>query len=158
MNQWMPPGPAPLPTMTQIAPRPKPQARANQPPTPQGVRFDFRDRSGAIQTRYFLYRPMGVEFEAEAPARVKSFTFNSYAKANTVEVGWSIVRVGTQEVEKEPKLDKVKQLIGDALRSNNVWPLKLEFQVPLGSVSTPRARTMKEWSSDHEIFHVKRQP
>jgi hypothetical protein len=158
MNQWMPPGPAPLPTMTQIAPRPKPQARANQPPTPQGVRFDFRDRSGAIQTRYFLYRPMGVEFEAEAPARVKSFTFNSYAKANTVEVGWSIVRVGTQEVEKEPKLDKVKQLIGDALRSNNVWPLKLEFQVPLGSVSTPRARTMKEWSSEHEIFHVKRQP
>jgi hypothetical protein len=123
-------------------------------PRGQGVRFDFQDQRGQLQTRYLEYRPFGVDFEPAKP-RIKSYTFNSYAKAKAVEIGWDLVRVGQHDVDKEQNLTKVKQLIDNELRHCKVWPLKLEFQVPLAATGS---RTMKEWSSDNEVFHITKKP
>jgi hypothetical protein len=126
------------------------------------VRFDFDDNLGNIVPVFFENRPLGVNFEPQAPIRVHSFKFNSYAKAVGVKPGWTLVQVDDQDVSNGLDVEAVKAIIHRKIRTFPVWPLRLEFTVPLppapGTPFIGRVTASTQFGSEHRIFDVDKRP
>jgi hypothetical protein len=107
------------------APEPNPVAAAEE--QPRKVRIDFDDHNGGTHTKYLEYRPLGIIFERKAPITVDSFHANSHLKALGVQVGWTIVRLGDQELSDKYSLQETTTLIRSQISHHKVYPLRLEF-------------------------------
>jgi biotin carboxyl carrier protein len=117
---------------------------------PEGVRFDFDDHNGTVHTRYVRHRPLGVSFRRQAPITVNGFHYNSYARSLGVELGWTIVRVGNRQVGGASQdLVEVKKTIHEALKRNQVYPLRFECKKPIGG---------GRFSNLTQVFEVEYQP
>jgi predicted metalloprotease with PDZ domain len=92
-------------TFTKESSRPAPQLEREAPPKKEydgpktGLRVEFKDQKGFIQTCYFQNKPLGMTFDNKVPVIVDEIEESAAAYNAGVQVGWQFVSVGGVKLE-----------------------------------------------------------
>jgi hypothetical protein len=125
------------------------------------IRFDFEDNKGTVVPVFSEYRPLGLNFEPQAPIRVYGFNFNSYAKTLNVKAGWTLLQVDDEDLA-GLDVETCKGIINKKNKSLPVWPLTLEFRVPIapqrGMPFTGAVTASTHFSTQPKVFHATKRP
>jgi len=100
----------------------------------KGLRVDFRDGNGSEKSFSFESQPLGIVFSKQQPVRVERFEFNSYAKDRGVQLGWTLARIGQQEITAKHSLPDVDRTLHSHVKTLAFWPLRVDFDTGNGAI------------------------
>lgn len=104
---------------------------------PNGIKVHFLDTTNADKMLIFRSAPFGLIMSEEDPAKVSGFNpVGSYAKEKGVQLGWRVKQVEDNVVTPKCASGSVQQMLADASRGLEVYPLKIDFEQGGGEVKT----------------------
>jgi len=60
--------------------------------------IEFKTNTGELKTISFKKQPLGMVFSKHAPIKIDSFKADSYGKSMGVELGWTMTKLGGEDV------------------------------------------------------------